>query len=128
MTDEFNRVRLDSDVTNQLQLLQQNTGMTPNYLARVGLCYSLREPRPPNPAEYDTDGKTINRFTLLGEHDALYMALVRKRMLNEDRDPEGELYDYFLAHLNRGVDTLSGRVTNLTDFQDLIPDELKRQE
>jgi DNA sulfur modification protein DndE len=128
MTDDFNRVRFDSGVTNRLQLLQQNTGMTPNYLARVGLCYSLREPRPPNPAEYDTDGKMINRFTLLGEHDALYMALVRKRMLNEGRDPDEELYEYFLAHLNRGVDTLSGRVSDLTDFQELIPDELKQPE
>lgn len=128
MTDDFNRVRLDSGVTNRLQILQQNTGLTPNYLARVGLCYSLREPRPPNPAEYDTDGKAINRFTLLGEHDALYVALVRKRMLNEGREPDEELYDYFLAHLNRGVDTLSGRVSDLTDFQELLPDELKRRE
>jgi DNA sulfur modification protein DndE len=128
MTEEFNRVRLDSSVTNRLQMLQQNTGMTPNYLARVGLCYSLGEPRPPNPEEYNTEGKAINRFTLLGEHDALYMALVRKRMLNEERDPDEELYDYFLAHLNRGVDTLSGRVTDLTDFEELIPDELKSRE
>ncbi|WP_433631195.1 DNA sulfur modification protein DndE [Halomicrococcus sp. NG-SE-24] len=125
MTEDFNRVSLDSDVTNQLETLKRNTGLTPNYLARIGLCYSLNEPRPPNPAEYDTDGQTINRYTLLGEHDALYMALVRKRMLNEDRDPDEGLYDYFLAHLNRGVDRLSGRVTDLSDFHDLIPEDLK---
>lgn len=128
MTDDFNRVRLDSEVTNQLEMLKRATGLTPNYLARVGLCYSLNEPRPPNSAEFDTDGQTINRYTLLGEHDALYMALVRKRMLNEDRDPNTELYDYFLGHLNRGVDTLSGRVSDLDDFHDLIPDELKPSE
>jgi DNA sulfur modification protein DndE len=128
MTEDFNRVSLDSDVTNQLQQLKRNTGLTPNYLSRVGLCYSLNEPRPPNPAEYDTEGQKINRYTLLGEHDALYMALVRKRMLNEDRNPDEELYDYFLGHLNRGVDTLSGRVTDLSDFHDLIPDELKPSE
>ena len=125
MTEDFNRVSLDSDVTNKLDLLKQHTGLTPNYLARIGLCYSLNEPRPPNPAEYDTDGQTINRYTLLGEHDSLYMALVRKRMLNDGRDPDAELYDYFLGHLNRGVDHLAGRVSDLDDFHDLIPEELK---
>jgi DNA sulfur modification protein DndE len=125
MTEDFNRVSLDSDVTGQLENLQQQTGLTPNYLARIGLCYSLNEPRPPNTAEYDTQGQTINRYTLLGEHDALYMALVRKRMLNEERHPDSELYEYFLAHLNRGVDRLSGRVGDLTDFEGLIPEDLK---
>ena len=125
MTEDFNRVSLDSDVTTKLETLEKNTGLTPNYLARIGLCYSLNEPRPPNPAEYDTDGQTINRYTLLGEHDSLYMALVRKRMHNDGRDPETELYDYFLGHLNRGVDRLSGRVTSLSDFNDLIPEDLK---
>ena len=125
MTEDFNRVSLDSEVTNQLETLKRNTGLTPNYLARIGLCYSLNEPRPPNPAQYDADGQTINRYTLLGEHDALYMALVRKRMLNDGQDPDEELYDYFLGHLNRGVERLSGRVTDLSDFEALIPEDLK---
>lgn len=128
MSEEFNRVRLDSDVTNKLETLKRNTGLTPNYLARIGLCYSLNEPRPPSPQEYDTGGQVINRYTLLGEHDALYMALVRKRMLNEERDPETELYDYFLAHLNRGVQALSGRITDVSDFYTLLPGELKPDE
>ena len=125
MTEDFNRVSLDSEVTNQLETLKRNTGLTPNYLARIGLCYSLNEPRPPNPSQYDMDGQTINRYTLLGEHDALYMALVRKRMLNDGQDPDEDLYDYFLGHLNRGVERLSGRVTDLSDFEALIPEDLK---
>ncbi len=125
MTEDFNRVSLDSEVTNQLETLKRNTGLTPNYLARIGLCYSLNEPRPPNATQYDADGQTINRYTLLGEHDALYMALVRKRMLNDGQDPDEELYDYFLGHLNRGVERLSGRVTDLSDFEALIPEDLK---
>ncbi len=125
MTEDFNRVSLDSEVTNHLETLKRNTGLTPNYLARIGLCYSLNEPRPPNPAQYDMDGQTINRYTLLGEHDALYMALVRKRMLNDGQDPEEDLYEYFLGHLNRGVERLSGRVADLSDFEALIPEDLK---
>jgi DNA sulfur modification protein DndE len=125
MSDDFNRVQLDSDVTDKLARLKQQTGLTPNYLARIGLCYSLNEKRPPTAESYDRDGQTLNRYTLLGEHDALYMALVRKRMLNENRDPEEELYDYFLTHLNRGVERLSGRVSGLGDLYSLIPGELK---
>jgi DNA sulfur modification protein DndE len=128
MSNNFNRVKLDSNVTNQLDQLKRKTGLTPNYLARIGLCYSLNEQRPPTPESYDTDGQTLNRYTLLGEHDALYMALVRKRMLNENRDPDSELYEYFLAHLNRGVERLSGRVSGLGDLYDLIPGELKPEE
>jgi DNA sulfur modification protein DndE len=125
MTDEFNRVKLDRGVTNKMHQIQRNTGLTPNYLARIGLCYSLGEDQPPSLSEYDTDGKAINRHTLLGEHDELYIALVRKRMLNEGRNPDEEFYEYFLAHMNRGLETLSGRVGDLTDFYELVPEGLK---
>lgn len=125
---DFNRVRIDDGVTRQLQNLKKNTGLTPNYLARIGLVYSLNEQRPPNPTQYDTDGQEFNRFTLLGEHDALYMALVRQRLLNEGRNPEEELYNQFLAHLNRGVETLNGRVDGLTDLYSIIPQEIQPNE
>jgi DNA sulfur modification protein DndE len=125
MSSDFNRVQLDSEVTDKLAQLKQRTGLTPNYLARIGLCYSLNESRPPTAESYDRDGQTLNRYTLLGEHDALYMALVRKRMLNENRSPEEELYEYFITHLNRGVERLHGRVSGLGDLYSLIPGELK---
>jgi DNA sulfur modification protein DndE len=125
MSDEFNRVQLDSNVTDKLAQLKQQTGLTPNYLARIGLCYSLNEKRPPTAESYDSDGQTLNRYTLLGEHDALYTALVKKRMLNENRDPDEELYEYFLTHLNRGVERLNGRVSGIGDLYSLIPGELK---
>ena len=125
MSSEFNRVQLDDEVTDMLAQLKQRTGLTPNYLARIGLCYSLNEARPPTAEVYDSDGQVLNRYTLLGEHDALYMALVRKRMLNEGRNPEDELYDYFILHLNRGVERLYGRISGLGDLFTLIPNELK---
>lgn len=127
MTENFNRVQLDSEVTNQLDNLKSRTGMTPNYLVRIGLCYSLNEKRPPTGEIYDSDGQVLNRYTLLGEHDSLYMALVRKRMLNENRNPNDELYEYFLSHLNRGVETLYGRVDGISDLYDLMPSKLRQQ-
>lgn len=125
MSKEFNRIQIGSDATTRLSMLKGRTGLTPNYLCRIGLCYSLNEPRPPNPAEYDSEGQTFNRYTLLGEHDALYMALLKERMLQEGKDPEQELYDEFVAHLNRGVIRVFGNIKDLTDFYALIPNELK---
>ncbi|ELY49719.1 DNA sulfur modification protein DndE [Natronorubrum bangense] len=128
MSKDLNRVQIDESVSYKLRNLGKATGMTPNYIARIGLTYSLGEDRPPSMEEYDKEGKEFNRYTLLGEHDAMYIALVKKRMLNEGYNPETELEDYFLAHLNRGIETLSGRISNLTDLYDLVPGEIKDRE
>jgi DNA sulfur modification protein DndE len=125
MSQSFNRITIGDKATNRLQMLQANTGMTPNYLCRIGLCYSLNEPRPPNPEEYNSDGQTFNRYTLLGEHDTLYMALVKERLIQEGKDLEEDLYEEFVAHLNRGVIRAFGNVRDLTDFDDLMLGEVK---
>jgi len=125
MSKEFSRVQIGSDATNRLRMLKGKTGITPNYLCRIGLCYSLNEPRPPSPGEYDSDGQTFNRYTLLGEHDALYMALLKERLLQEGKDPEEDLYDEFVAHLNRGVIRIHGNIKDLSDLNQLIPGDLK---
>lgn len=125
MSQNFNRITIGTDATNRLKMLKANTGMTPNYLCRIGFCYSLNEPRPPNPEEYDNEGQTFNRYTLLGEHDALYMALLKERLIQENKDPEEDLYDEFVSHLNRGVIRVHGNVSDLTDLQDLVPGEIK---
>lgn len=125
MTNELSRVQIDDDVTYKLNNLGRSTGLTPNYIARIGLTYSLGEQQPPSLEEYNSDGKEFNRYTLLGDHDSLYIALVKKRMINEGYDPESKLEEYFLAHLNRGIETLSGRISDLTDLYEIMPAELK---
>ena len=125
MSKEFNRIQIGSDATTRLRMLKGDVEMTPNYLCRIGLCYSLNEPRPSNPEQYDNDGQTFNRYTLLGEHDALYMALLKERLIQEGKDPEEDLYNEFVAHLNRGVIQVFGNVDNLTDLNDLVPNSLK---
>jgi DNA sulfur modification protein DndE len=124
---EFNRVQIGTKATNRLQMLKGQTEITPNYLCRIGLCYSLNEPRPPSPDEYNSDGQTFNRYTLLGEHDALYMALLKERMLQEGKDPDEDLYEEFVAHLNRGVNRVFGNISDVSDFYDLVPNELKEE-
>lgn len=125
MSKQFNRITIGSDATHRLKMLKGRTGLTPNYLCRIGFCYSLNESRPPNPGEYDTHGQMFNRYTLLGEHDALYMALLKERLIQENKDPEEDLYEQFVAHLNRGVIRVFGNVDDLTDFHDIVPGEIK---
>ena len=125
MTEALNRVQIDKGVSNKLRNIGKGTQLTPNYIARIGLTYSLHEKQPPSMEEYEKNGKEFTRYTLLGDHDALYIALVKQRMLNEGFDPDEQLEEYFLAHLNRGIEHLSGRIGDLTDLYELLPAEVK---
>lgn len=122
---EFSRVQLDKGVSNHLRRLKGDTGLPRNYLCRIGLCYSLREPRPPAPQSFDSEGQELGRYLLLGDHDPLYIAMVKERLIVEGRDPDEDFYEQFVAHINRGVKQLAGRTSDLTDLYDLIPGELK---
>ncbi|WP_330632931.1 DNA sulfur modification protein DndE [Halocatena halophila] len=128
MSNEFNRITLGSDATHRLQMLKGRTGMTHNFTCRIGLCYSLNEPRPPSQREYDTEGLTINRYTLFGEHEALYLALVKERLIQEGKDPDEDLYDELVAHLNRGVVRIFGNIKNINDYYTLMPERLKSEQ
>jgi DNA sulfur modification protein DndE len=118
---DFNRVQLDKGVTNRLRNLKARTGLSRNYLCRIGLCYSLREPIPPSPGEYNANGQELDRYLLLGDDAPLYIALTQERLIEEGRDPEEDFYRQFVAHINRGVEQISGRVSDLTDISNLIP-------
>lgn len=128
MSHEFDRITLGTDATHRLKMLKGRTGMTHNFTCRIGLCYSLNEPRPPSPEEYDTDGLTINRYTLFGEHEPLYLALVKERLIQEGKDPDGALYDELVAHINRGVVRLSGNIKDIDDYYTVMPERLKPNE
>lgn len=125
MSHDFDRITLGSDATHRLKMLKGRTGMTHNFTCRIGLCYSLNEPRPPSQGEYDTDGLVINRYTLFGEHEALYLALVKERLIQEDKDPDEELFDELVAHINRGVFRIFGNIKNINDYYNLMPEQLK---
>lgn len=125
MSHEFDRITLSENVTHRLKMLKGRTGMTHNFTCRIGLCYSLNEPRPPNPGEYDTEGLTINRYTLFGEHEALYLALVKERLIQEHKDPDEDLYEELVAHINRGVYRIHGNIKDINDYYNLMPEHLK---
>lgn len=116
----FTKIRLTKDASNRLRFLAGRTGLTPNLLCRMGFCLSLEEPRIPNPDEFAEEEREFNRYTLLGEYDAIYIALLRQR-LYLDRLETDNLEGYFRAHLNRGISLLQQRVRSVADLASLVP-------
>lgn len=116
------RLRFCQEADNWLRVLKSRTGVTPNVLCRLGFALSLDEPRLPTPSTYPEDsGREINRYTLLGEYDATYVALLRQRMSDDvrtDRRGSGarDIDAQFRAHMNRGVLLLAARVKSLPDL------------
>lgn len=109
------RLRFSRDADNWLRVLKSRTGVTPNILCRIGFAMSLDEPGVPNPEAYPEDSeREINRYTLLGEHDETYLALLRQRVM-DDGIP-GDLDAQFRAHMNRGVLLLAARVKSLPEL------------
>ena len=116
----FNRIRISEKATFRLNQLKGRTGLTPNILSRIAICYSLNDPTIPNPDEYDETGQEINRYTLTGEWDTFFTALIKERCIHDGLDPEKDLYHQMRAHLNRGVFGIFPQVKSLGDFHILL--------
>ncbi len=117
---KFSKIRLSKDASNRLRFLAGRTALTPNLLCRIGFCLSLEEPKIPRPEDFPEEDREFNRYTLLGEYDVLFMALLRQRMHNDELGDE-DLEDYFRAHLNRGITLLQQRVRGVADLASLVP-------
>lgn len=115
------RVKLSVDATNRLRNLKAHTGMDHNVYCRLGICYSLADPRPANPDSYDEKGQEIARATLLGEWESAYLALIRERCVVDGLDVARNLGPQLRAHVNRGVVAISPRLKDLGDLAALIP-------
>lgn len=116
---KLSKVRLTKDASNRVRFLAGKTGMTPNLLCRLAFCLSLNEAGMPNPNDYPEEEREFNRYTLLGEYDTLFVALLRERCRQDGLGYE-RLGDYFRAHLNRGVVLLQKRVRGVSDIVELI--------
>jgi len=99
--------------------LAGRTGLTPNLLCRIGFCLSLEEPKAPNPKEFPEEEREFNRYTLLGEYDALFVALLRQRLC-QDGLTEARVEDHFRAHMNRGIALLQQRVRSVADLAGMV--------
>lgn len=117
----FNRIYVGEDVDLRLRNLKARTSITPNLLCRLGFCLSLAQPGIPDLNLYD-DGQVreFNRYTLTGQWDTFFFALLRQRLLEDGLDPEKDLEKQFKAHLSRGVLMLYQRLKNIEDLADLV--------
>lgn len=116
---KLTKLSLTKDSSNRLRHLAGKTGLTPNLLCRLGFCLPLNEPTVPNPADYPEEDREFNRYALLGEYDALFVALLRQRCHQQKLDVS-ELPDYFRAHINRGIALIQRRVKGLSDILNLV--------
>lgn len=110
------RIPFTVEADSRLRLLKSRTGITPNILCRIGFCMSLEEPGTPVLLpENSKQGREINRYTLLGKDDLIYVSLLMVR-LQKDNISLVEIDDMFLAHINRGVEILAARVKSVSDL------------
>ncbi len=113
---DVRRVNFSPEADARLKRLKGQTGVTPNLLCRIGFCMSLEEPSPPNPHHYPTGQREINRYTLTGEYDDLFVALLRQRMHEQGLSWESAAAAQFASHMNRGVLLLAARCTRVADL------------
>ncbi len=123
----FNRIYIGEDVDLRLRQLKGRTSLTPNLLCRLGFCLSLSEPGIPDPHLYaEGQVREFNRYTLTGQWDVFFFALLRERLVQDSLNPETDLEAYFKAHLSRGVLMLYQRLKSLEDLADLVMEAQKR--
>jgi len=117
---QVTKLRFTKEGSNRLRFAAAKTGLTPNLLCRLGFCLSLAEPKVPNPTDYPEEEREFNRYTLLGEYDPFFVALLKERCRKDGVDLQ-LLPDYFRAHMNRGVILLQQRVKGVADLAELVP-------
>lgn len=119
---KLQRIPFTMAADNRLRSLKGRTGITPNILCRIGFCLSLEEPGIPRIIDKNIQiGREINRYTLLGENDLVYISLLRTWIQNNDPEAlKKTINDYFIAHMNRGVEILNARLKTLADLGRLL--------
>ena len=121
---KLTRLRVCEEVDQRLVHLKARTGLTPNLLCRIGFCLSLNDPATPDASAYPPDSdRELNRYTLTGEWDAFFVALLRERCAADGLSLEMALEDQFRAHVNRGVLLLYNRVKHLGDLERLLREQ-----
>lgn len=101
----FTRVRFSKAADVHLRTLATRTQLRPNVLCRAALAISLEaEGWPQAPDLSEMSSREINRGTLFGNLEGIYLALIRQRReeCGQSDDPD----EAILAHLHRGVAVL----------------------
>jgi DNA sulfur modification protein DndE len=119
----FTRIRVGKNATNKLSALKSKTGLTPNLLCRIALCYSLENEKVSNLIPPDENGQEFNRHTLFGDDDILFISLVKQRCINDGLDPNKDFMRVLKLHLNSGIIAIHSRIKEVSDFINLLENE-----
>ncbi|MGB0385708.1 MAG: DNA sulfur modification protein DndE [Ardenticatenaceae bacterium] len=119
---KLNRLRFCDEADQRLRHLKARTKLTPNLLCRIGFCLSLADTTFADATRYPEDSKReIGRYTLTGQYDALFLALLRERCAKDGLPTSGKAFaEQFRAHMNRGVLLLYHRVKSVVDLCKLV--------
>ncbi|MCD6449275.1 MAG: DNA sulfur modification protein DndE [Thermotogaceae bacterium] len=101
-----NKLKLSTEHSRQLEFLSGRLGLRRNIICRLAIGRSLIEPA--SVSKYkpkDSSGTEFNRYTLTGDLDDIYKALIiqheKKRM-----DDEEFFVKYLRNHIERGIGIL----------------------
>lgn len=95
------RIPFSKDADNKLRSLKARTGITPNLLCRIGFCMSLEIISQPSSVDIVEKGREINRFTLFGEYEQCFVALLA--VWKKNTGSTCSLDDLLVRHMNRGA-------------------------
>jgi len=100
------RLKLSEKVSNQLDTLSNKLGLRRNIVCRLAIGRSLVEKETvkdmkPN----DSSGREFNRYTLTGDQDALFKALIIQH--EQKKVDDNEYFSKYLRnHIERGTNLL----------------------
>lgn len=117
---KFNRIKISRDATSKLNVLKARTGLTPNILCRIALCFSVNNGKINHQLPSDEDGQEFNRYTLTGEYDLYFVSLVKERCFKDGLDPSTAFLEQFKLHINNGIYLIYGRVRDISDIVNLL--------
>jgi DNA sulfur modification protein DndE len=119
------RIPFSQDTDNRMRTLKGRTQITPNLLCRLGFAMSLEEAGNPPPIQLEGDevGRDINRNTLLGEYEPIFITLLTQWMDEHGLDSEDEVLanQSFTDHMNRGAEMICSRLKGVGDLYSLLP-------
>ena len=115
------QIKLSSQARDQLIRLKSKTGIGNwNVLCRWAFCVSIKEPSIPTPLDIPADSNVEMSWQVFGgEHQELYMAMLRQRCLSDGLGVSNEVVaKQFRLHLHRGISYMAtpNQIKNISDL------------
>lgn len=114
----YSKLKISIDATSKLRSLRQRVGLTPNLICRYALMSSLEDGPLGNTPPPDQDGQEFNAYTLTGELNEMFLALIRFVEESEGSSPltDEEVLSRLRGHIHRGVGGLAVRAKTPADL------------